>query len=79
MMNEPIPELLQGLELALEQVRRMALGRRQVFEAQQRGERLYDAALAEYLAQLATAQAEQARMADTIRAFWAVLGQERSH
>ena len=78
-MNEPIPDLLQGLELALEQVRRMALRRRQVFEAQQRGERLYDAALAEYLAQLAAAEAEQARMADTIRAFWAVLGQERSH
>jgi hypothetical protein len=78
-MNEPIADSLQGLEHTLEQVRRMALLFRQVIEAQQRGERLSDATLARYLEQLAAVEADQARMAETVRAFWAVLGQERSH
>jgi len=79
MMHEPTPDLLQGLELALEQVRRMAVMLRQVLEGQQRGERLSDTALAQYLEQLAAAEADQARMEETIRAFWAILRQERSH
>lgn len=78
-MNEPLADLLQGLEHVLEQVRRMALVLREILEAQQRGELLSDAKLAAYLEQLAAVEADQERRSETIRAFWAMLGHEQSH
>ena len=68
-LNEPIVELLQGLEHVNEEVRRLALVLRQVLEAQQRGERLSDATIQAHFDQLTRAQTDQDRMARTIAAF----------
>jgi hypothetical protein len=57
----------------------MALVLRQVLEAQQRGERLSETAIAEYLQQLTALEADSQRMDETILAFWAMLGKEQSH
>ena len=52
---------------------------RQVLKAQQRGEPLSAATVANYLEQLTRVEADSHRMDETILAFWAMLGKEQAH
>jgi hypothetical protein len=49
-MSDSIPDLLQALEHALDQVDRLSIVLRQSLEAHQRGEHLPEATVAEYRA-----------------------------
>jgi len=50
-----------------------------VLQAQQHGERLTDARIADYLQQLANVDADREGMEERIRQFWSMLGKERAH
>ena len=52
---------------------------RHVLERQQAGERISDAAMAQYLEQLARAETDRERMQEAVRTFWAMLGKEQAH
>ena len=78
-MSDQTAELLQGLEHVVEEVAPLAAILRHVLEAQQRGERLSEAAIVDYLRQLTPVGPDQERMEETIKAFWSILGKEQSH
>lgn len=75
-MSQPDAELLQSLEYLIEQVRRLSQVARLLIEAMQRGERLSDSALADYVAQLRNVDADTKRMEEMVRVLWQLRGAE---
>src|SRR5688572_8936249 len=73
-MSGPNADLLQSLEHAVEQVRRLTQVAQQLIDAMQRGERLADSTLADYAAQLQNVTTDTSRMEELIRALWQMHG-----
>lgn len=78
-MTEPASQLLQAFERILEDVNGLSAVLRQVLEAQQRGERLSDELIADYLVQLKRVEADHRRMSEMVRVLWGMLGKEQAH
>lgn len=72
-------DLLQALEHAVEDSRRLSHVLRQFLEAQRDGRPMSDVLVREYLQQMDTGDVARQQIEDRIRQFWAQLGKEQAH
>jgi hypothetical protein len=70
MADRPNPDLLQAFEHLLETLRRMSAVLRSTLDAMDRGERLPDATITEYRAQLAVVDADRQHLEGLLRVLW---------
>jgi hypothetical protein len=79
MSTTPTVDLLEGLDVAVEQVRLLCRLAHVVIDAMQRGERLPDAILVSYIERLERADTGAADMQRMIATMWAMHGQPQPH
>jgi len=70
MTDSPNPDLLQAFEHTLETLKRISAVLRSTLDAMDRDERLSDATMAEYRAQLVAVDADRQRLEEMLRALW---------
>jgi hypothetical protein len=66
----PDPNLLQAFEHTLETLKRLSAVLHSTLDAMDRGERLSDATIAEYRAQLRTVDADRQRLEELLQMLW---------
>jgi hypothetical protein len=70
MSSSPDPDLLQALEHVLETLARASRVLGSVLDTMDRGDRLTDAAIAEYRSQLQNVERDRQRMEEVVRVLW---------